>query len=128
MIHSANAPEPVGPYVQAVAAGDFVFLSGQIALDPATGSIVQGDAAAQADRALRNIGAVLEAAGLGYDDVVKTTLYLTDMGDFASVNQVYAKYFDSAKPARTTVAVAALPKGSLVELDAIARSRSFMKK
>lgn len=119
-VHTTEAPEPIGPYSQAITCSAYVFCSGQIALDPQTGDIIRGNASEQADRALRNLGAVLNAAGLSYSDVVKTTLYLVDMNDFQAVNTVYAKYFGMSAPARTTVAVAALPKGSLVEVDAIA--------
>lgn len=121
MIRTDKAPAPIGPYSQAILAGGELFCSGQIAIDPATGELVGSDAAAQADRALRNLGAVLQAAQMDYANVVKTTIYLIDMQDFAAVNAVYANYFDAAKPARSTVAVAALPKGALVEIDAIAK-------
>ncbi|HEV3155155.1 MAG TPA: RidA family protein [Candidatus Baltobacteraceae bacterium] len=120
-VRSDGAPAPIGPYSQAIAAGDELFCSGQIALDPQTGDLLIGDAAAQAERALQNLGAVLEAAGMTYANVVKTTLYLVDMDDFAAVNEVYARFFEAAKPARSTVAVAGLPKGARVEVDAIAR-------
>jgi 2-iminobutanoate/2-iminopropanoate deaminase len=119
-IRSNDAPEPIGPYSQAVRAGDHVFVSGMIALDPKSGELGTGDAAAQADRALQNLQAVLKAAGLSCSDVVKTTVFLIDMNDFAAVNAVYAKYFDANKPARSTIAVAGLPKGARVEIDAIA--------
>lgn len=121
MIRTDKAPAPIGPYSQAILAGGELFCSGQIAIDPASGELAGSDAAAQADQALRNLGAVLEAAQMDYANVVKTTIYLVDMQDFAAVNTVYAKYFDAAKPARSTVAVAALPKGALVEIDAIAK-------
>ena len=120
-VHSNDAPAPIGPYSQAVEAGGELFCSGQIALDPHTGDLVQGDVAAQARQALENLGAVLRAAGMDYGSVVKTTIFLIDMQDFGAVNEVYARYFESAKPARSTVAVAALPKGSRVEIDAIAK-------
>lgn len=120
-VRSDRAPAPIGPYSQAVAAGDELFCSGQVALDPKTGELVGEDAAAQTHQALRNLGAVLEAGGLGYGDVVKTTIFLIDMEDFAAVNAVYATYFDAAKPARSTVAVAGLPKGARVEIDALAK-------
>jgi len=119
-IRSDKAPAPIGPYSQAILAGDHVFCSGMIALDPQSGELVGSDAAAQADQALKNLGAVLTAAGMSYADVVKTTVFLIDMNDFAAVNAVYAKYFDASKPARSTVAVAGLPKGARVEVDAIA--------
>lgn len=121
MIRTEKAPAPIGPYSQAILAGGELFCSGQIAIDPATGELVGNDAATQADQALRNLGAVLEAAQMGFGNVVKTTIYLIDMNDFAAVNTVYAKYFDASKPARSTIAVAALPKGGLVEIDAIAK-------
>lgn len=118
---SENAPAPIGPYSQAVRAGSELFCSGQIALDPASGQIVGEDAAAQARQALQNLGAVLQAGGMTYADVVKTTIFLIDMQDFAAVNDAYAASFEGAKPARSTVAVAALPKGARVEIEAIAR-------
>jgi 2-iminobutanoate/2-iminopropanoate deaminase len=120
-VQSDGAPDPIGPYSQGISAGNELFCSGQVALDPRTGELVPGDAAVQTDRVLANLGAVLAAGGMSYADVVKTTIFLVDMGDFAAVNNVYARFFDTAKPARTTVAVAALPKGALVEIDAIAK-------
>jgi 2-iminobutanoate/2-iminopropanoate deaminase len=119
-IFTPNAPEPIGPYSQAIDADGVLFCSGQIPIDPQTGELVDGDVAAQAERALRNLEAVLKAAGKGFDDVVKTTLYLTDMGDFAAVNAVYDRYFGSVKPARSTVGVAALPKNACIEIDCVA--------
>jgi len=119
-IRSENAPAPIGPYSQAIRTGDHLFVSGMVALDPKSGELLGSDAAAQANQALKNLGAVLEAAGLSYKDVVKTTVFLLDMNDFAAVNEVYAKYFDANKPARSTVAVVGLPKGARVEVDAIA--------
>lgn len=121
IVHSAGAPEPIGPYSQAVRSGKTLFCSGQIALDPASGNIVDGDVAAQAEQVMRNLGAVLKTAGYDYDDVVKTTIFLVDMNDFAAMNEVYGRYFGAAKPARSTVAVASLPRGVRVEIDAIAR-------
>lgn len=121
MIRTDNAPAPIGPYSQAILAGNELFCSGQIAIDPATGELTGNDAAAQAEQVLKNLGAVLQAAGMHFSNVVKTTIYLVDMNDFAAVNTVYAKAFDESKPARSTVAVAALPKGALVEIDAIAK-------
>ena len=118
---SENAPAPIGPYSQAVRAGSELFCSGQIALDPASGQLVGEDAAAQARQALQNLGAVLQAGGMTYADVVKTTIFLIDMQDFAAVNDAYAASFEGAKPARSTVAVAALPKCARVEIEAIAR-------
>lgn len=120
-VRSEHAPAPIGPYSQAVQAGSELFCSGQIALDPASGELAGTDAASQARQALENLGAVLEAGGMSYGDVVKTTIFLIDMNDFTAVNEVYAKYFDAAKPARSTVAVAALPKGARVEIEAIAK-------
>jgi 2-iminobutanoate/2-iminopropanoate deaminase len=120
-VRSENAPAPIGPYSQAVMAGNELFCSGQVALDPASGELAGGDVAAQTHQALRNLGAVLEAAGMNYEHVVKTTVFLVDMNDFGAVNDVYATYFGTAKPARSTVAVAALPRGARVEIDLIAR-------
>ena len=117
-----HAPKPIGPYSQAVMTGHEVYCSGQIALDPQSGEMVNGDISAEAERAIENLGAVLCAAGYSFADVVKTTLFLVDMNDFAAVNKVYEKYFDLGKPARSTVAVAALPRGARVEIDCIARA------
>src|SRR5690606_40490065 len=108
---------------KAIDTGDFVFCSGQVPIDPKTGELVAGDITVQTDRALDNLGAVLEAAGCSFGDVVKTTIYLVDLGDFQAVNATYAKRFNAAPPARATVQVSALPKGSRVEIDAIARKR-----
>jgi 2-iminobutanoate/2-iminopropanoate deaminase len=120
-ISTANAPAAIGPYSQAIQSGDLVFLSGQVPIDPSTGELVAGDIAAQTERVLDNLGAVLAAAGCGFADVVKTTIYLVDLNDFQVVNQTYAKRFLAAPPARATVQVSALPKGARVEIDAIAR-------
>lgn len=120
-VRSQEAPAPIGPYSQAIMAGNELFCSGQVALDPATGELKGGDVAEQTRQALRNLGAVLEAAGMKYDNVVKTTVFLVDMNDFAAMNDVYAEYFGGSKPARSTVAVAGLPKGGRVEIDAIAK-------
>ena len=120
-ISTADAPAAIGPYSQAIHAGDLVFLSGQVPIDPTTGELVGGDISAQTERVLDNLGAVLAAAGCGFGDVVKTTIYLVDLGDFQAVNQTYAKRFTAAPPARATVQVSALPKGARVEIDAIAR-------
>jgi 2-iminobutanoate/2-iminopropanoate deaminase len=122
-VNSLSAPAAIGPYSQAIDAGDFVFLSGQVPIDPKTGELVGGDIAAQTDRALDNLGAVLEAAGLSFADVVKTTIYLLDLGDFQAVNGTYGKRFTNAPPARATVQVSGLPKGARVEIDAIAKKR-----
>lgn len=119
-ISTAEAPAAIGPYSQAIHAGDLVFLSGQVPIDPRTGELVGGDIAAQTERVLDNLGAVLAAAGCSFGDVVKTTIYLVDLGDFRAVNQTYAKRFTAAPPARATVQVSALPKGARVEIDAIA--------
>jgi 2-iminobutanoate/2-iminopropanoate deaminase len=118
---SDAAPAPIGPYSQAVRCGKTLYCSGQIALDPATGNLIEGDAAAQAEQVMKNLGAVLDAARYDYGDVVKTTIFLIDMNDFAAVNAVYGKYFNASKPARSTVAVAGLPRGARVEIDCIAR-------
>ena len=122
-ISTADAPAAIGPYSQAIHAGDLVFLSGQVPIDPKTGELVAGDIAVQTERVLDNLGAVLAAAGCAFSDVVKTTIYLVDLGDFQAVNQTYAKRFTAAPPARATVQVSALPKGARVEIDAIARTR-----
>jgi 2-iminobutanoate/2-iminopropanoate deaminase len=120
IIATKNAPAAIGPYSQAVRAGDLVFVSGQIPLDPATGTMVEGDIAAETRRVMENLGAVLAAAGAGFDEVVRSTIYLTDLGHFAQVNEVYGSYFSSDPPARATVQVAALPRGARVEIDVIA--------
>lgn len=120
---SAKAPAPIGPYSQAVQAGDWVFCSGQIGLDPATGEMVAGGVIAEARRALCNLEAVLAEAGLAFADVVKTTIYLVRMDDFAAVNEVYAEFAQPPFPARATVAVVALPRAGRVEIDAVARRR-----
>jgi len=120
VIQTNGAPKAIGPYSQAIRAGNLVFLSGQVALDPATGQLVEGDTAAQTTRVMDNLGAVLASAGLGFGQVVKATIYLTDLADFAAVNEVYGKRFTAAPPARATVQVAALPRGARVEIDLIA--------
>lgn len=114
---SEKAPKPIGPYSQAVEANGFVFFAGQIPLDPATGDVVKGGISDQAKRVLENISAVLSAADLKFDNVVKSTIYLTDMNDFTAVNEVYGQYFKANPPARTTIAVAALPKAVKVEIE-----------
>lgn len=122
-IATKDAPAAIGPYSQAVRAGEHVFLSGQIPLDPATGQLVEGDIATQTKRVMENLGAVLAAAGCGFGDVVRTTIYLVDLGHFAKVNEAYGAFFQAPYPARATVQVAALPKGAQVEIDAIAVKR-----
>jgi 2-iminobutanoate/2-iminopropanoate deaminase len=119
-IQTDGAPAAIGPYSQAVHAAGLLFCSGQIALDPASGEMTGGTAAEQAHRVLANLTAVLEAGGCGWEHVLKTTIYLVDMADFAAVNGVYAAALGAHRPARATVAVAALPKGALVEIDAVA--------
>jgi 2-iminobutanoate/2-iminopropanoate deaminase len=120
-VSTTGAPAAIGPYSQGIASGDLVFCSGQLGLDPATGELVDGGVEAQAERALRNLTAVLDAAGLTFGDVVKTTIFLADIGDFATVNGIYAVFMPDPAPARSTFAVGALPKGALVEIEAIAR-------
>ncbi|GAB3341981.1 RidA family protein [Marilutibacter aestuarii] len=119
IVQTDQAPAAIGPYSQAVRAGDTVFLSGQIPLDPASGEIVAGDISAQARRAFDNLKAVCEAAGGSLDQVVRLGLYVTDLGDFAAVNAVMADYFQAPYPARSTIEVAGLPKGAAFEVDAI---------
>lgn len=114
------APAAIGPYAQAVAAGGVVYCSGQIGLDPATGELVAGGVEAEAERVLANLAGVLAAAGTDFSRVTKATIYLTDMADFGAVNEIYARHLGGARPARATVAVAALPKGARIEIDAIA--------
>jgi 2-iminobutanoate/2-iminopropanoate deaminase len=121
-VSTTGAPAAIGPYSQGIAVDGLVFCSGQLGLDPVTGELADG-VEAQADRALRNLAAVLDAAGLGLADVVRTTLYLADIGDFAAVNAVYARHMADPPPARSTFAVGALPRGGLVEIDAIAYRR-----
>jgi 2-iminobutanoate/2-iminopropanoate deaminase len=120
-IATERAPRAIGPYSQAIVAGDLLFLSGQIPLDPQTGELVSGTIEAETNRVMQNLGAVLAAAGVSYGDVVKTTIYLVDLGDFAAVNEVYGGFFPGIPPARATVQVAALPRGARVEIEAIAR-------
>ena len=121
IVATENAPKAVGPYSQAVWAGDFLFCSGQLGLNPATGALAGEDVASQADQALKNVKALLESQGLTPANVVKTTVFLTDMANFKAVNELYAKVFDSEPPARSCVAVAALPLGGLVEVEVIAK-------
>jgi 2-iminobutanoate/2-iminopropanoate deaminase len=120
VVSTPKAPQAIGPYSQAIAAGNLVFTSGQIPLDPTTQQMVQGDVRAQAERVMENLGAVLAAAGSSFAQVVKATIFLADLADFAVVNEVYGKRFPSAPPARSTVQVAALPKGARVEIELIA--------
>jgi 2-iminobutanoate/2-iminopropanoate deaminase len=119
-VSSDAAPRAIGPYSQAVRAGSLLFVSGQIPLDPATGAMVEGDIAAQTHRVFLNLGAILEAAGVSFDHVVRTTVYLADMDDFATVNEIYGTYFSSPAPARATIQAARLPKDARVEIDLIA--------
>ena len=120
VVSTKDAPQAIGPYSQAIKANGFIFTSGQIAIDPATQQVVAGDVAAETDRALRNLSEILEAAGSGLGKVVRSTVFLKNMNDFAAMNQVYGQYFSSDAPARSTVEVARLPKDVLVEIDAIA--------
>ena len=120
VVHTDKAPDAIGPYEQAIKANGFVYTAGQIGLEPGTGELVSGGLEAQARRVLDNVTAVLEAAGTSWGQAVKTTIYLTDMADFAAVNTIYESYLGGSKPARTTVAVAGLPKGALVEVDVVA--------
>ncbi|MCL4813646.1 MAG: RidA family protein [Vicinamibacteraceae bacterium] len=118
--HTDKAPKAIGPYSQAVRAGNLLFLSGQIPLDPATMAMVEGDIAAQTHRVMKNLTAVLEESGLSLAHVVRTTIFLADINDFAAVNEVYGSYFEQPAPARSTVQVARLPRDARVEIDAIA--------
>jgi 2-iminobutanoate/2-iminopropanoate deaminase len=119
-VSTPSAPAAIGPYSQAIKTGSLLFVSGQIPIDPATGNLVDGDIAAQTHRVFQNIAGILTAAGATLDDVVRTTVYLADMNDFAAMNAVYATYFSSPAPARATVQAARLPKDSRVEIDVIA--------
>jgi 2-iminobutanoate/2-iminopropanoate deaminase len=120
VISTKDAPQAIGPYSQAIKANGFIFVSGQVAIDPATQQVVTGDVAAQTDRVLKNLAGILTAAGSGLEKVVRCTVFLKNMGDFAAMNEVYGKYFSSAPPARSTVEVARLPKDVLVEIDVMA--------
>ena len=120
VVSTKDAPQAIGPYSQAIKANGLVFVSGQIPIDPANQQVISGDLAAQTDRVLRNLSEILEAAGSGLGKVVRTTVFLKNMGEFAAMNEVYAKYFSSAPPARSTVEVSRLPKDVLVEIDVIA--------
>lgn len=119
-LHTDQAPKALGPYSQAIRAGDFVFAAGQVGIDPATGDLVGGGITAQTRQVLRNIEKVLQAGGAGFANVIKTTIFLADMADFSAVNAIYAESFPKDPPARSTVAVAALPKGALVEIEVVA--------
>ena len=119
-VSTPDAPKAIGPYSQAIRAGSLLFVSGQIPLDPATGAMVEGDVGAQTRRVFANLQAILEAAGASFDNVVRTTVYLADMNDFATVNEIYGTYFSSPAPARATVQAARLPKDARVEIDLIA--------
>lgn len=119
-VSTPSAPAAIGPYSQAIKAGNLLFVSGQIPTDPATGTIVPGDVAAQTRRVFQNIGEILKAAGASFDHVVRTTVYLKDMNDFAAMNEVYGTFFSAPAPARATVQVARLPKDAMVEIDVIA--------
>jgi len=120
-IHSLRAPEALGPYSQAILDGETLYLSGQIGIDPATGKMVEGGVEAQTHRVLKNLEAVLEAAGMGLVNVVKTTIFLASMDDFPAVNKVYGEYFPNDPPARATIQVGKLPLGALVEIEAVGR-------
>lgn len=120
VIHTDSAPQAIGPYSQAIKGNGFVFISGQIAIDPANAQIIQGDVAAQTERVLKNLEAILKAAGSGLERVVRTTVFLKNMGDFAAMNEVYGRFWKSAPPARSTVEVARLPRDVAVEIDVIA--------
>ena len=120
IVSTKDAPAAIGPYSQAIKAADLVFISGQIPLDPASGEIAGASIEAQTERVMKNLAAVLKAAGSGLDKVIKTTIYLTDLSDFAVVNEIYGSYFNDSPPARATIEVSGLPKGVKVEIDAIA--------
>ena len=120
VIYTEKAPKPIGPYSQAIRAGDFIFLSGQLPIDPGTGELVGGDIKQQTRRVLENLKGVLESQGLGMEDVVKVSIFLKDMGHFNQMNEVYATYFSASPPARSTVEVSGLPKNADLEIEAIA--------
>ena len=120
VVATKDAPQAIGPYSQAIKAGGFLFSSGQIAIDPATAQVIEGDVAAQTERVMKNLAAILKAAGLSLSKVVKTTVYLKSMGDFATMNEIYGRHFGEHRPARSTVEVARLPKDVLVEIDVTA--------
>ncbi len=120
VVATKEAPQAIGPYSQALKVGGFLFTSGQIAIDPATGQVIEGDIAAQTDRVMKNLAAILKAGGLSLQRVVKTTVFLKSMGDFATMNEVYGRHFGEHRPSRSTVEVARLPKDVLVEIEVIA--------
>jgi 2-iminobutanoate/2-iminopropanoate deaminase len=120
VIATKDAPQAIGPYSQAIRANGFVFVSGQVAIDPSTQRVISGDVGAQTDRVLKNLSAILKTAGSGLEKVVRSTVFLKNMGDFAAMNEIYGRYFSTAPPARSTVEVAQLPKDVLVEIDVIA--------
>jgi len=120
IIHTDNAPAPIGPYSQAVQFGNTLFISGQVPIDPATGNVVQGDIKAETVQVMKNLEAILTAAGMDFTNVIKTSIFLMDMGQFAQVNEVYGSYFNDAPPARETVQVSGLPKGVNVEISMVA--------
>ena len=120
VVKSSQAPAAIGPYSQAIVAGGWLFISGQIPIDPGTGEMIPGDISAQAARVLENLRAILKEAGKGMDSVVRTTVYLADLSEFAAMNEVYGRYFPDPFPARATVEVSALPRGARLEIDAIA--------
>lgn len=120
VISTNDGPKAIGPYSQAIKANGFVFISGQVAIDPANQQVISGDVSAQTDRVLKNLSGILKAAGSSLEKVVRSTVFLKNMGDFAAMNEIYGKYFTSAPPARSTVEVARLPKDVLVEIDVIA--------
>ena len=120
VVSAPDAPKAMGAYSPAIKAGNLLFISGQIPVDPSTGNLIQGDIAAQAEQVMRNLTALLRAAGVGFDHVVRTTVYLTDMNDFAGMNEVYSRYIVDPPPARATVQVARLPRDVKIEVDAIA--------
>jgi 2-iminobutanoate/2-iminopropanoate deaminase len=122
VVSTKDAPQAIGPYSQAIKANGFVFVSGQVAIDPATQQVIGGDVAAQTDRVLKNLSEILEASGSGLGRVVRSTVFLKNMSEFTAMNEVYGKYFSSAPPARSTVEVSRLPKDVLVEIDVIALS------
>jgi len=123
-IETKQAPAAIGPYSQAICIGDFIYTSGQIALDPESGIFLSGEIEEETEQTLKNISAILQAGGVNFENVIKTTVYLSDLNDFTRMNQVYEKYFSKNKPARACVQVAALPKGAKIEIDAIASCSS----